>query len=186
MPCSQMYSEKFGGGLSEAYERIGYRPKLRFQTAASFRALVPIRKSCLDAIIQELNRLGASFTQDPRSKWLCVRNGLRLRVLVSTCRTIRGTHKWLLHWGNPPHPDITINIRLTPGNDAILDYFFLPSAALNGLRQTTVYEGKSSILDRYRRQTLRPLRKLVVHGSSPGPNASNLFGKSTLVANCPS
>jgi len=125
MPCAQVYASRFGG-LAEAYRRIGYRPPRDLAFIERDRGMVSLRKSLIARVVEELEAHGASVRQDARTKLLFVNGAGTLRVIVSPCRQRKRFRRWKLHLYSPLKPDFTIIARLTPDNDAILDYYCIP------------------------------------------------------------
>jgi hypothetical protein len=54
-------------------------------------------------------------------------------LVLCRCHVTKAeSHRWLVRFDRPLKPDITIAARLTPANDAILDYYLLPSISVLG------------------------------------------------------
>src|ERR1035438_2078779 len=86
MPCAQMYNQRFGG-LTEAYKRIGYKPVRNLAHVERDRGLTAIRRAFIANVVDELVGLGATVRQDARTKLLLVNGHLRMRLIISPCRT---------------------------------------------------------------------------------------------------
>jgi hypothetical protein len=128
MPSSEVYAARFGG-LLEAYRRIGYEPPGNFSYVERDRKLLPMRRNFVATVISALQRLGASVRQGARTKLLLVNGSLTIRVAVARCCSVNHSDSWLLRpLQSPLLPDISVFARLSPGNETILDYFYLPAA----------------------------------------------------------
>jgi DNA invertase Pin-like site-specific DNA recombinase len=128
MPCAQVYVARFGG-MAEAYRLIGYQPCRDLAWVERDRGLTPIRREFIARIVATLKRLGASVQQDTRGQCLTVNENLNVRICITRCRAFKRFNSWKLQLCSPWAPDVSIFARLTPGNEAILDYFCVPGSS---------------------------------------------------------
>ena len=65
---------------------------------------------------------------DPATNLLRINGEFTASFVLARCREVRaGSFRWVLRLDTSLSPDITIAARLRPGNEAILDYYLLPS-----------------------------------------------------------
>ena len=124
MPCSQVYDARFGG-LSEAYKLIGFNPRRNLAHIERDRPLLPIRRAFTAEVIAEFARLGAIAKHEHQTKLVVVNERLKFRVSVSRCQTLKRLRSWKLFLTCPQKHHGNIVARMKPGNETILDYFFV-------------------------------------------------------------
>ena len=125
MPCSQVYDSRFGG-LSEAYKLIGFKPRRNLAHVERDRPLLPIRRTFTAQVIAEFVRLGTTAEHEHQTKLVVVDKRLKFRVSMSRCQTLKQVQSWKLFLHCPQKHHGNIVARLAPGNEKILDYFFIP------------------------------------------------------------
>ena len=70
------------------------------------------------------------MSRDERTDLLSINREYSASLVLARCRsTSSGSHRWIVRFDSVLKPDITIAARLTPGNDAVLDYYLLPALA---------------------------------------------------------
>ena len=161
MPCAQMYNQRFGG-LTEAYKRIGYKPVRNLAHVERDRGLTAIRRAFIANVVDELVGLGATVRQDARTKLLLVNGHLRMRLIISPCRTRKRGDRWKLHLRSPLNPELTLFARLASGNNAILDYLCFPANEQFG-SQITVGPAINGALTICRCPDLTFLKEVATH-----------------------
>jgi DNA invertase Pin-like site-specific DNA recombinase len=124
-PCHQIYNLRFGG-LAEAYRRIGYQPVRNLAYIERDRKCVSIRRTFIAAVVQKLVRIGASVQRDTKTQVLTVNGRQRLRLIVARCRGGKRFDRWKLRLYSPVKPDVTLIARLSPDNETIVDYLYVP------------------------------------------------------------
>lgn len=122
VPCVSAYCTRFGG-LTKAYELIGYRPS-RQHCVESFRHSVRLR----DELVQTLLGLfpGKLYEQKRSGNYspkLRFRNGPAFSIVLSrTIRTPSGQIRWQVQ-GEPEPKGVTLFCRFNEDNTAFKDYY---------------------------------------------------------------
>lgn len=82
-------------------------------------------------------------------------------LLLCRCtQTVAGSLRWLIRLDGPARPDITIAVRMEPGEQAARDYYLLPS--LGGMAaRLRLADRNEAALDTYRFATLEALYELM-------------------------
>jgi hypothetical protein len=127
MPSSSAYRSRFKT-LLRAYQLIGYTPQRDHSYIGINRRLRAYHRAQIEAIISELRAAGATVTADPATDLLTINEEFTASLVLARCREVSaGNCRWLLRLETSLAPDITVVARLEPGNQAILDYYLLPS-----------------------------------------------------------
>jgi len=125
MPCSTVYSNRFGG-LTKAYERIGYETGRNYSYVERDRIMPSIRRAFVKQGIEEIVRGGASARLEPQTQLMVVNERLKIRLCISRCRAQKRVSSWKFDFRPVAPPDATLIARLVPDNNAVLDYFYVP------------------------------------------------------------
>lgn len=129
MPSSSAYRHRFST-LLRAYTLVGYTPTRNYEYLRVSAHLRERHAELVALIVSTLQGYGETVTGDPNTGFLRVSDELTVSVIFAHCRSAQtGSHRWLLRLDASLLPDITVAGRLAPGNDAILDYYILPSIA---------------------------------------------------------
>jgi hypothetical protein len=104
----------------------------------------------VNAICGRLAEHGAMVNRDEQTDLLTINKEYTASLVLAKCRTTAaGSHRWMVRFDSALKPDITIAARLTQGNDAVMDYYLLPSLAEIGV-QLQLNEDNPLPLDVYR------------------------------------
>jgi len=163
MPSSSTYRQRFRG-LVRAYGLVGYRPNHDYDY---LRINVELRRRYQEFVQQLLGvlRTVASVVQDPATDLLTINSEFSVSVVLARCLTTAGGRlRWNIRLDAVLRPDITIAVRMTATNDAILDYYLLPMAELITPRLRLAEENGLS-LDPYRFDNLDLFTSLVRRSS---------------------
>lgn len=127
MPSSSAFRSRFKS-LSRAYKLIGYSPERDFSYVEINQAIRRKYHSLCDEVIKGLQQVGASVDCDCDNRLLIINKEFTASLVLARCReTAAGALRWQIRLEGLLAPDITIAVRLKPGNDQILDYYLLPS-----------------------------------------------------------
>jgi DNA invertase Pin-like site-specific DNA recombinase len=159
MPSAATYGNRFQS-LHRAYQLIGFNPGRDFSYLEINRALRAFHRDHLSSIIDQLRSIGARVREDPITQLLTINDEFTASLSVGRCREPReGEYRWLLRFDTSLDPDITIGVRMAPGNATILDYYLFPG--IDVLADHCRLAPKNGfLLDVYRSADLAPLVKL--------------------------
>lgn len=127
LPSSAAFRHRFGS-LVSAYSLIGYSPSTDYSFIEENRMIRRMHPEIVASVVEQLRSIGASVEADEKPELLLV-NGEFL-VSVVLCRhttTQRGSSRWAVRFDTGLQPDLTIAVRLEPGNKGIRDYYLFPS-----------------------------------------------------------
>lgn len=149
MPSSSAFRSRFKS-LSRAYKLIGYSPDRDFSYVEINEAIRHKHHSLCDEVVKELRQVGASVDGGCDSRLLIINKEFTASLVLARCReTAAGALRWKIRLDSLSAPDVTIAVRLTPGNEQILDYYLLPS--LDRLSEKLLFTPDNPILlDIYR------------------------------------
>jgi DNA invertase Pin-like site-specific DNA recombinase len=159
MPSTAIYAHRFQS-LRRAYELIGYTPPRNYSYLAINRALRVFHNEHVAHITNELTAVGATVHRDQATDILTVNEEFTLSVSLARCRELHeGEYRWVIRFDTSLDPDITVGVRMAPGNTSILDYYLFPSMdVLSDHCRLAVQNG--FVLDVYRATFLTPLINL--------------------------
>jgi len=159
MPSTAIYAHRFQS-LRRAYELIGYTPARNYSYLAINRALRVFHDEHVAHITKELTAVGATVHRDQATDILTVNEELTLAVCVARCRELHeGEYRWVIRFDTSLDPDITVGVRMAPGNTSILDYYFFPSMDVLSEHCHLAVQN-SFVFDVYRATFLTPLINL--------------------------
>jgi DNA invertase Pin-like site-specific DNA recombinase len=117
---------KHFGTLKNVYSLIGYRPDLKIKYDASIARHKVTRRNLFSDIKVRLQSCGAIVAESGAEGILVVNEQLTVRVRLCYCtNTPKGGLRWTVR-PEPVRADVTIAVRLRPGNRQVLDYFIMP------------------------------------------------------------
>jgi hypothetical protein len=125
-PCVSAYMRHFKY-LTRAYDLIGYKP-CRAYKYHGVRPRLNRQQHDLCAIVQAKLRSHGAIVQEHGPKSIYIVNGqFTISLKVCYCNETHSGPRWSVHLDRASHPDVTIAVRLRPGNVEILDYYLFPS-----------------------------------------------------------
>jgi DNA invertase Pin-like site-specific DNA recombinase len=126
MPSSSLYAARFGG-LRRAYQLIGWNPNRDFDYVEVNRRLRLQHADLVCGLQQELKSAGAEVEHDQYSGLLTINGEFTASMTLAKCQETKAQAlRWHIRFDTSLVPDITIAVRLRPGNTAVLDYYLLP------------------------------------------------------------
>lgn len=151
MPSSAAFRHRFGS-LLKAYSLIGYTPQVDYGFIEDNREIRQMHPEMVQSVVSRLEEIGATVEIDDVTDLMRV--NAEFRVSVVLCRhftTQRGSSRWLIRLDSGLRPDLTIAVRMQPGNRGIQDYYLLPDLDMcwNRFKQR-VGDSNSIELDGYR------------------------------------
>jgi DNA invertase Pin-like site-specific DNA recombinase len=152
MPSSAAYATRFGG-LTRAYQMIGYDPGRDFQYIEINRFLRNLHHDILEKTLAELTELGAHIELNNAGNLLVVNDMFSVSIVICRCNSVNDTRRWKVRFDNGLNPDITIAIRMDALNENVLDYYLLPSLDFK-TTDLKILEQNADLLDSYRFENL--------------------------------
>ncbi len=163
MPSSSTYRQRFRG-LVRAYALAGYRPNHDYEYLRINGELRRQYREFIGHLVATL-RTVASVALDAATDLLTINGEFSVSVVLARCfTTSAGRPRWNIRLDAILRPDITIAVRMTAANDAILDYYLLPMAELTTHR-LRLAEENGLTLDPYRFDSLDLFTSLVRRSS---------------------
>ena len=153
MPSSAAFRNRFGS-LVRAYHLIGYDPGIDYSFVEINRHIRQMHPEIVRDVKEKISALGAVILQDPDTELLWVNGEYSVSLVICRChQTPAGSSRWRIQFEESLRPDITVAVRLDETNQAIKDYYLLPSLDLRSahLRFT---EDNGFDLDTYRFEDL--------------------------------
>ena len=126
-PSSAAFRHRFGS-LVRAYRLIGYTPEIDYSFLEVNRVLRARHLTVLSDVVAKLSELGAVPIQDEDTGLLRLHGELAVSIVIARHRvTDAGFSRWLIRFDDTLRPDITIAVRMAPGNADIKDFYLLPA-----------------------------------------------------------
>lgn len=153
MPSSTVYAHRFGS-LIRAYEMVGYAPDRDYRYLEINRFLRRLHPKIVAQTEAQVACVGGRIHRDPATDLLDVNHEFSVSLVLARCQTREcGHHLWKVRFDTSLLPDITVAVRLTPGNEAPLDYYLLPRLDF-GQPRISLAEQNAVELESYRFDTL--------------------------------
>lgn len=152
-PSSSSYSHRFGS-LLRAYALVGFVPDHDYRYLQINQALRRMYPDLLAGVIQGLRSAGGSVSQDRETDLLTINEEFSASVVIVRClQTAAGSLRWKMRLDTVLRPDITVVVRMGPGNLEPYDYYLLPLFDMHqAVLRLCEFNGLS--LDAYRCETL--------------------------------
>jgi DNA invertase Pin-like site-specific DNA recombinase len=152
-PSSSAYRHRFGS-LLRAYRIVGYMPRRDYRYIEINRSLRQLHPEMMEAIVTDLEAVGATVHRDPETDLLEINGEFSLSVVIARCKqTPAGALRWRLRFDTGLNPDITVAVRMDAGNGEPLDFYLFPRID-RASEQVRLAEENGLSLDAYRFDTL--------------------------------
>ena len=158
-PSSSAYRSRFGS-LLRAYQLVGFSPDRDYRYVEVNRALRRLHPEIVAQAMAGIRDVGGAAEQDPATDLLTVNGEFTVSIVLARCQEApSGTVRWHIRLDTGLAPDITVAVRMAPGNASIRDYYLLPrrDATLDRLR---IGETNDLLLEAFRFDTLDALADL--------------------------
>lgn len=153
MPSSTVYAHRFGS-LLRAYQMVGFAPGRDYQYLEINRFLRRLHPKIVGEAEEQVESLGGRLYRDPTTDLLDVNHEFSVSLALARCQVgENGRHRWKVRFDTSLLPDITVAVRLAPGNQKPLDYYLLPRLHF-ALPRISLAEQNAVELDSYRFDTL--------------------------------
>lgn len=158
-PSSSAYRTRFGS-LLRAYELVGFAPGRDYRYLEINQKLRLLHPEIVADTIKELTRAGGGVIRDPDTDLLTVNGEFTASLVVVRCvQTATGSLRWKVRLDTPLKPDLTVAIRMAPGNQLPRDYYLLPRLDL-GDAVLRLCEHNGLSLDAYRFDDLAAFHRM--------------------------
>lgn len=158
-PSSSAFRTRFGS-LLRSYALVGYSPARDYGYVEANRRLRAEYPALLASTLEHMRSVGAQVSVDPISQLLTINQEFTASLVLCRCVVNEsGRHRWHVRFDFGLFPDLTIAVRMHPGEQAAQDYFVFPMTDLAGPR-IRLGEGNPRALDLYRFDTLDILSTL--------------------------
>ena len=163
LPPSSLFRTRFGG-LLRAYQIIGYTPERDYQYVEINQRLRAFHPEVVADVVSNIETLcGRRIHVDPETCLLQLNHNLLISIVISRCfLTPSQTRRWKIRLDTGLHPDITIAVRMDLNNQAIQDYYILPSLEFPNI-EMKLMEKNAGLLDSFRTDSLDYLLKLSIN-----------------------
>jgi DNA invertase Pin-like site-specific DNA recombinase len=159
MPPSTSYRTRFGS-LIRAYRLADFEPDRDYRYIEINRNLREMYPSLLDSVIQKLDEVGATVSQDSTTGLLLINGEYSASMVLSRCReTPGGSLRWFVRMDRKTTPDITILVQMDPANEQPSDYYLLPIMDIETPR-LLLCEANGAYLDTYQFDSLDYFAKM--------------------------
>jgi DNA invertase Pin-like site-specific DNA recombinase len=159
MPSSSAYRSRFGS-LLRAYELIGFVPDRDYRYLEINRQLRQLHPEIVADTVAALERIGGTVLRDEQTDLLTVNGEFTASLVVVRCaQTAAGSLRWKVRLDTALKPDLTVAVRMEPGNETVRDYYLLPRLEMGeAVLQLCDHNGLS--LDAYRFNDLSAFHRM--------------------------
>ncbi|RYF16556.1 MAG: recombinase family protein, partial [Oxalobacteraceae bacterium] len=159
MPSSSAYRTRFGT-LLRAYELVGFAPDRDYRYLEINRKLRALHPEIVADTVAALERSGGAVVRHPDTDLLTINGEFTASLVVVRCtQTTAGSLRWKLRLDTALKPDLTVAVRMAPGNESPRDYYLLPRLDMaDAVLRLCEHNGLS--LDAYRADNLSPFHHL--------------------------
>lgn len=125
-PSSASYRNRFGS-LLRAYALVGFAPDHDYRYLETNRRLRDLHPTIVSEVIEGIRAVGATVVRNNATDLLTINHEFTASIVIVRCfETSAGSLRWKLRLDAPLKPDITIAVRMGPGNERVRDYYLLP------------------------------------------------------------
>lgn len=125
-PSSSAFRSRFGG-LLRAYQLVGYTPDRDYYFLEINKFLRSLHPEIVAKVIEGIRQAGGEVAQSTATDLLTINREFTAAVVLARClETPAGGLRWNIRLDTGLRPDISVAVRLAPGNRDILDYYLLP------------------------------------------------------------
>ncbi|MGA8136841.1 MAG: recombinase family protein [Pseudomonas gingeri] len=158
-PSSSAYQYRFGS-LLRTYSLIGYTPSRDYQYIEANRQLRLMHPLILRETTDKIQAVGGRVVIDPSTDLMQINSELVISLVLCRCHlSDTGLKRWKVRFDFGLNPDITVAVRMLPGEERAQDYYILPTIDMNA-SDLRLAETNQSNIDIYRFETLDILAEL--------------------------
>jgi hypothetical protein len=153
MPSSSIYRHRFGS-LLHAYQLIGYSPARDYRYIEANRAIRAMHPDVMSSVLAGLVDAGGQAVSADDGL-VTINEEFTASVVIARClETSAGGLRWKIRIDQGLRPDITIAVRLEPGNVEVRDYYLLPWIEYGSDPSLRLAPDNGILLDTFRFDTL--------------------------------
>ena len=158
-PSSTAYQYRFGS-LLRTYSLIGYTPSRDYDYVAANHQLRLMHPLMLARTVEHIQQVGGRVAIDPTNNLLQVNEELLISLVLCRCQhSESGANRWKIRFDLGLSPDITVAVRMEPGEEIARDYYILPTLDIQQ-PNIRLSESNASNLEIYRYDSLEALAQL--------------------------
>lgn len=125
-PSSSCYRQRFGS-LLRSYSLIGYSPARDYSYLEANRRLRERHPGILSDTQEHIRQAGGRIAVDPETQLVWVNDEFSVSVVLCRCQCAEGARRrWQLRFEFGLLPDLTVAVRMLPGEQEVLDYYLFP------------------------------------------------------------
>ncbi|SEH93999.1 recombinase family protein [Pseudomonas asplenii] len=158
-PSSTAYQYRFGS-LLRTYSLIGYTPSRDYDYVAANHQLRLMHPRLLARTVEQIQQVGGRVAIDPTNDLLQINEEFLVSLVLCRCQTSgAGNTRWKIRFDLGLLPDISVAVRMEPGEEVARDYYIFPTLDIkqSRLRLST---NNASDLEIYRYDSLEALAQL--------------------------
>lgn len=164
VPSSSAYRTRFGS-LLRAYELVGFAPDRDYRYLEINRKLRALHPDIVASTVLSLKRSGGTVVRDAETDLLTVNGEFTASIVVVRCvETAAGSLRWKVRLDTALKPDLTVAVRMAPGNELPRDYYLLPRLDMNDA-VLRLCEHNGLTLDAYQCDDLSAFHRLAARRS---------------------
>ena len=153
MPSSSIYRHRFGS-LLQAYQLIGYSPARDYRYIEANRAIRAMHPDIMASVLAGLKDANVESVSE-LDGLVTVNGEFTASIVIARClETSAGGLRWKIRLDQGLKPDLTIAVRLEPGNAEIRDYYLLPWLEYGADPALRLAPENGILLDTFRFETL--------------------------------
>lgn len=123
-PRREMYRQRFGC-LTRAYSLVGWR-------SGRDAGLFEMSGGVVESVLKAIQATGAKTNPGGRAGLFTINDEFALSLRVAPCyERLRG-YEWKTRIDRHGFSDVSLVVRMSPGNESALDYYLFPSGELAG------------------------------------------------------
>lgn len=134
MPSSSVYRKRFGS-LLRAYALVGYLPERDYQFIEVNKRLRAMHPVLVADVLSRIEALGGTVSRDMKTDLLTINGEFTTSIVLARCKEGQTSgRRWTIRLDAGLMPDITVAVRMAPGNVEMQDYYLLPMIDMTASR----------------------------------------------------
>jgi hypothetical protein len=168
------------GSLYNAYDEVGYVPKLAPERSVNRRTEQDVEDHVADATLDALRSQGHDVRYEKHTTTFCVDNWLRFKLAVRSPWLIGGhLPYWVARWPDGFAVDFLVYGRIERAGTDLLDFHIFPRGSLVAGAYTVVYRHGQTHFGQYQRADLKSLLLIAETASLDAMQVDGMVGDSS-------